>query len=38
MTVDGVRIKDIFGNVQIEGGQSYIGKMIQWINYYLGKQ
>ena len=28
MTIDGIRIKNIFSNVQIERGQSYVRKMI----------
>lgn len=38
MTVDGIRIKNIFSDVQIEGGQSNIREMIQCVNYYSGKQ
>lgn len=38
VTVDGIRIKNIFSDVQIERGQSYIREMIQCVNYYSGKQ
>ena len=38
VTVDGIRIKNIFSDVQIEGRQSCIREMIQCVNYYSGKQ